>query len=284
MPWAVVDLIGLPRPHAERVSARLFALGAAGLQEDWLPGETPPPRQPWDTGPRAPLPHRIVLRAWFEDPDRPGVAAALADVGVELVWGDVEDVDWEARWRAGFEPFVVSERLVVAPPWDAPEGALIIEPGQGFGSGAHPTTRQALLAVDALADGLHDALDVGSGSGILALAAEKLGMSATGIDVEDSAVTDARANAARNGLSATFSTTPLDRVQAPADLVLANLHAELVVHLAEDLIRLTRRWLVLAGILADREDLVRRRLDPHLRLAFRDQDGEWVSLRYEVRA
>lgn len=280
MAWVALELPGLPRTQLKAVSERLFALGASGLQEDDLPGQAPPPRQPWDKGPRPKPPPALLLRAWFEEPDRPAIEAALADLGLPLRWEDVEEVDWEARWRESFKPLRISDRLTVAPPWDAPAGAVLIEPGQGFGSGEHPTTQQALHALDALADGCETALDVGSGSGILALAAAHLGLQVRGVDVEESAVRDAQANAARNGLEVPFSTTPVARLTDPADLVLANLHAELIVALAADLVRLTGRWLVLAGILEDRERLVRERLDPELTLAHREQDGEWVSLRY----
>ncbi len=282
--WWELCLVGLPRRLAASTSARLFHLGSAGVQEDWLPGTAPPPRQPWDEGPPAPLPARIVLRAWFEDPDRPAIDAALRDVPAEGAWAPVEDVDWEAAWRAGFQPIRVSDRITVAPPWDAPPGALIIEPGQGFGSGAHPTTRMALVAVDELAEHARSALDVGCGSGALAIAAARFGLDAAGIDVDEAAVRDARANAARNGVSVRWSTTPLAELRGRWDLVLANLHAELIVRLAPELVARTGRWLVLAGILDDREDAVRRAIGPDLALAHRVQDGPWVGLRYRRRA
>lgn len=280
MSFTALELVGLPRTALDAASERLFALGATGLQEDFLPGETPPPRQPWDKGARPKPPSRLVLRAWFESPDRSEVEAALADLSVELRWEEVVEVDWEARWRESFPPLRISDRLVVAPPWDVPEGAMILEPGQGFGSGEHPTTRQALAAVDALADEVETVIDVGSGSGILALAAAHLGCRASGVDIEASAVADALQNAARNGLDVPFSTTPVSKLRDPADLVLGNLHAELIVQLHHDLVRLTGTWLVLAGILADREQLVREALDARLELVHREQDGEWVSLRY----
>jgi len=277
------------REHVERLSGVLFALGAAGVQEDWLPGEAPPPRQPWDTGPPPPEPPERLLRAWFEDPDPAAVGAEVVDRAggrmrpEALQWSPVREVDWEARFREGFAPIVVSPRLVVAPPWDAPEGAVVVEPGQGFGTGQHPTTRQALVALDALADAARTVLDVGCGSGVLALAAARLGLHARGIDVEAPAVEEARANATRNALQAEFSTTPLHEVREPADLVLANLYAELLVALAPDLARLTRHALVLAGILAEKEDAVRAAF-PGWAAASRAQDGEWVCLVLRRRA
>jgi len=275
-------LSGLPRGDLDVVSGRLFALGAAGLQEDHLPGETPPPRQPWDQGPLPAATPRIVLRAWFENPDTQSIDAHLTDIRADLGWSAVPDTDWEVAWRAGFTPIHVSERLVIAPPWDAPEGALIISPGQGFGTGSHPTTLQMLRAIDALAPGLRSALDIGCGSGILALAAASMGLDARGIDIEEAAVADAVANAHRNRLSASFTTTPISEVEEPADLLLANLHAELIQQYASDLVRLTGTWLILAGILESREAMVLAAMKPHLELQSRDQDGEWVSLRYRV--
>lgn len=267
----------------ERLSGGLFGLGAAGVQEDWLPGEAPPARQPWDTGPPPPEPAGRLVRAWFEGADEEAVTRAVADLGYDGAWSDVPDVDWEAESRAAFPPLPISPRLVVAAPWDAPPGALIVEPGQGFGTGQHPTTRQALRALDGLADGCATAIDVGCGSGVLALAAAKLGLRAVGIDVDEPSIADARRNAALNGLDVPFSTTPVEGLTEPADLVLANLFAEVLVEMAPHLDRLTRKHLVLAGILAEREGKVRAAFD-HLALEGRDQDGEWVSLVYAGRS
>ncbi len=245
-----------------------------------MPCGAPPLRQPWDTGPPPPLPSHVLLRAWFEDPDQERIVAALGAVGVPLRWVPVAEVDWQAEFRSRFAPIHVSSRLVVAPPWDAPTGSLIIEPGQGFGSGSHPTTLAALAALDALADDVETVLDIGCGSGVLALAAAHLGIRASGVDIDEGAVADAVRNAALNNAEVTFSTTPVAQLAQPADLVLANLHAELIVTLAPHLVRLTGRWLVVAGVLADRVHLVHRALEPALERTEEVREGEWVSLRY----
>lgn len=284
MAWWELRLTGLPRRDVDLASATLFDLGSAGVQEDWLPGTAPPPRQPWDTGPTPALPDRIVLRGWFEDPDRDVIDRAMTGFAGEQGWVPVEDVDWEAAWKAGFAPVVLTPRLTIAPPWDAPPGSVIVEPGQGFGSGAHPTTRMAAIATDELADGLRTALDVGCGSGVLAIIAARLGLDAEGVDVDEPSVRDAAANAARNDVSVRFSTTPVSELAGRRDLVLANLHAELIAALGPDLVRLTGQWLVLAGILEDREGLARAAIEPHLELVRRDTDGPWVGLRYRRRA
>ena len=90
----------------------MFSAGAAGVQETWLPGETPAPRQPWDTGPPAALPERQVLLGWFEDPVESEVVAQLPDDLGEPGWADVADQDWETSWRAGFEPIRVTRSSI----------------------------------------------------------------------------------------------------------------------------------------------------------------------------
>lgn len=281
--WRELQLLGLPRGLIDTVSARLFALGTSGVQEDHLPGQAPPPRQPWDTGAPPPAPRRVLLRAWFEDPDEPGLLASLADVDAELAWADVPDTDWEQAFRDRFPPVHITDDLVLAPSWNAPPGALIIEPGQGFGTGHHPTTVQALRRFEALMatePGIRSVLDIGCGSGVLALAAARRGLRAHGVDVEPEAVRDAARNAETNGLDATFATTLVHDLTEPADLVFGNLHGELLVALAPDLLRVGREHWILAGILDDREEMVRDAFR-ELRFTHRDVDGRWICLHGE---
>lgn len=282
MSWRELRVV-VPRSAAGHVSTALFDHGAAGVQEDWLPGEAPPPRQPWDTGPPPPLPDTQVLLAWFEGVDEAAIVRALPASVTAASWSDVPEQDWENGWKDGFEPIHIHDGLVVAPPWNAPDGALIIEPGQGFGTGDHPSTRQALTLQEEVMDGVRTALDVGCGSGVLALAAARHGVRVRGIDVEPAAIADAHANAARNGLHGDFDTTPLDRIDGTWDLVLANLHAELLERLGTEILARTGRWLVCAGILSEKADRVRAVFEPHLELDRMIDDGSWVGLRYRVR-
>ncbi|MEQ1566909.1 MAG: 50S ribosomal protein L11 methyltransferase [Myxococcota bacterium] len=276
----MIELVvsGVDQRWVEALSEKLFAAGAAGLQEDWLPGEAPAPRQPWDTDPAPPEPTHRVIRAWFDAPDRAAIERKVRRYGA-VSWAEVEQRDWEAEFRAGFAPIHVTDGWVIAPPWDAPPGALVIEPGQGFGTGLHPSTRMALrLLLGAAPAAGGTALDVGCGSGVLALAAARLGLDAYGIDVEASAVRDAERNAALNHLVARFDATPLEQVPGRFDVVLANLHAELLLSLRAPLLDHTGLWLVQAGILADREAAVREAYAPALTLAGREVEGEWVAL------
>jgi ribosomal protein L11 methyltransferase len=225
-----------------------------------------------------------VLVAWFEDPDEAEVLGELPEGTLAASWDDVPEVDWENSWKEGFGPVRISDTLTIAPPWDAPPGALVIEPGQGFGTGLHPSTQGALRLMEPLLSRVSSCLDVGSGSGVLALTAARHGLVARGIDVDAAAVRDAEGNAARNDLVVPFSTTPISEVANVSDLVLANLHAELLRELASELARVTGRYLVTAGVLLDREALAVDALMPWFTLVAREEaDNAWVAHVWERR-
>lgn len=272
--------VTVPAGLVPTISEQLFALGAAGVQEDYLPGQAPPPRQPWDRGALAPEPKERVLVSWFEQPDPAAIVRSLPNQATTPQWSQVPDTDWETSWRSGFTPIEISSDLTIAPPWCAPPGAVIIEPGQGFGTGLHPSTQAALRLMLPTFTTAQSCLDVGCGSGILAVVAARAGLRCHGVDVEESAVIEARRHAELNGVQATFETTPVDAVPGPWDLVAANLHAELLVALRAPLIQHTGQWLVCAGILADREPLVRAVFDDVLVLDHAERTEDWVALRY----
>lgn len=282
--WAEMQLV-VPRGLVEQVSATVMALGAVGVQEDYLDGEAPPPRQPWDTGAPPPEPKRKVVKAWWpgalSDGARVGVARAVAEwAGVKNAeWGTVDDQDWAEAWKQGFARLVVSDRLAVAPPWAAEPGDLVIEPGMAFGTGEHPTTRACLEAVERLAQPGGTCFDVGCGTGVLAIAAAKLGMAAAGVDIDPGSVAAARENTSLNGVSVDFTATPVEDVEGTYDLVVANLFAEVLVALAPALVRLTGARLVLAGILVDKAPRVEAAM-ADLSLVSRVVDGDWVCLEY----
>lgn len=281
--------VTLSRPAIPPVSRALLALGATGLQEDVPAGVTVRFRQPWDTGAGPAKPKQVRLRAWFDArPDDDAIAAALAGwPAADVEWAVQAEEDWAEDWKRHFQPVRISDRLVIAAPWHGVPDALVIEPGNAFGTGEHPTTRACLRAVDTFArsgarssPGFATLLDVGCGSGILALAGAKLGMNARGVDIDPDAVASARAAAAANQLQATFDTTPIADVDGRYDLVVANLFAEVLVALAPELLRVSGR-LALAGILADRADTVRKAFAERRVLEDRTEEG-WVSLWYEA--
>jgi ribosomal protein L11 methyltransferase len=211
---------------AERVSAEVFEAGASGLEEREVAGGEGT---------------ACELRVYAPAPRAREVEAALARLEASEPRGAVRTLDtapapeedWSRRWRAGLGVVRISPRLAVRPPFvpdDAGGVTVVIDPGQAFGTGGHASTRLALALLDDLPASLLDGarvLDVGTGSGVLALAAVALGArSALGLDLDRVAVLEARRNAALNGLAeqARFFAGPLDAVgREHFDIVLANL-------------------------------------------------------------
>ena len=226
-------------------------------------------------------------------------AFGLRPIG-ELTTRIVHEADWAEAWKAHFPVLRVGRRLVIRPTWrrhrrQPDDVVLALDPGMAFGTGLHPTTRLCLAGVEAIADrGLIDGarvLDVGCGSGILAIAAAKLGASEIlGVDTDPIAIEATDANAARNrvgGGSRGRRSVVRARVgslpsgEPPFDVVLANLIAGLLVTLASHLRDEVRPGGVLlaSGIFIDRESDVRSAFEAvGLEVRARTTEGEWVAL------
>jgi ribosomal protein L11 methyltransferase len=198
----------------------------------------------------------------------------------------IVDRDWLAEWKQSWQPVVVG-RFVVAPPWSefeaSPDQLIIrIEPGMAFGTGTHETTR---LCLQAILDHYHGGsfLDVGTGTGILAIAAAKLstGASIEACDNDEDAIAIAKANAVANSVAdnITFRVGSVEDSIASADLVCANLTADVIVPLLPKLVGVTCGRLILSGILETQVESVLSALGE---LGIHDvdlkQDGEWVSI------
>lgn len=205
----------------------------------------------------------------------------------------VHEADWAEAWKAHFPVLRIGRRIVIKPTWldhvaGSDEVVLDLDPGMAFGTGLHPTTRLCLAALEGLADrGLIDGarvLDVGCGSGILAIAAAKLGATAVhGVDTDEIAIEATAANVARNGLvgRVTAVAGSLPWGAPPVDVVLANLIASVLIALASELRDEVRpSGVVLAsGIFVDREIEVRAAFAAvGLDVAARHEEGDWVAL------
>ena len=201
----------------------------------------------------------------------------------------VEEQDWVRLTQSQFSPIQISSRLWIVPTWhQAPDPAainLILDPGLAFGTGSHPTTHLCLAWLDENLRGGEDVLDYGCGSGILAIAALKLGAGhATGIDIDPQAVAASHDNAARNQCERTqavFHTAQMSpAVETCVDVVVANILANPLIVLAPVLAQATRKGgrIALSGILkeqaADVETVYRQWFEMH---AGREQEG-WVLL------
>lgn len=203
------------------------------------------------------------------------------------------DEDWATSWQQYFKPFEIVPGLVIKPTWEdyqPDQGQQVIEmdPGMAFGTGQHASTRMALaLMQEATAQvAATSALDVGTGTGILAMAAALFGAGqVVAIDNDPDAVRVAAENIAQNGLSEkiTTSTTPLAEIQGSYPLVCANIIHDVLVEMAADLAARTTTGgqLVLAGILhgEQEENIITVYAQQGLTLENRMYQDEWVSLR-----
>jgi ribosomal protein L11 methyltransferase len=192
----------------------------------------------------------------------PSFPSGPAEVGGVLVQVSGEPVadDWAERWKQFHEPVLIGDRVFVRPPWAEPKPGvldLVVDPGQAFGTGAHATTRLSLELLLELAPGGSFA-DLGCGSGVLAIAAAKLGFGpVAAVDNEEAALEATRANAAANGVSLERVERLDLRTEHPpaAETVAANLMRPLLLRLAE-LMEAKARALILSGLLDDEADEV----------------------------
>jgi ribosomal protein L11 methyltransferase len=265
-------VVTVPVDLEEQASVALWELGSSGIEI-----------RPAAAG-------LLELLAYFPDDVLvSSVAAALPDLRVETT--EIPDVDWVARFREGFRAFDAG-RFRIAPTWDAPPPApdlLVVDPGRAFGTGTHETTRLCLGALEELASRrrLGRTLDLGSGTGLLAVAAARLGAGpvvASDIDPEATASSrlHARLNATRLGVVQADGARGL--LPGAFDLVLANLMALLLVDRSLEIRGLLAPGgaLVLSGLLVGDVPFVREAFAACGRPLERFQ-GEWAALVYEGR-
>lgn len=179
-------------------------------------------------------------------------------------WEPVADVDWSAAWKEGLDPVTVGA-VTVAPPWAAGPGDLVIDPGQAFGTGHHETTRTCLHLLQQFLEPVEadsgrsrpdcSVLDVGAGSGVLAIAAARLGARVVAVDTDPAAVAASRRNAEANAAAVDVRHGSVEVAQGPFDLVIANLDTATVIRLAGQLVDRVGPdgTLVVSGISVERE-------------------------------
>jgi ribosomal protein L11 methyltransferase len=228
------------REEAELVLAELLELAPSGVEEVAI-GED--------------VVEYGVYGAPGELPELPVVRAAAGDASVDISSVEIAD-DWRERWRAYHRPAVVAERLTIRPPWAAPGATpleVVIDPGQAFGTGAHATTRLCLeLLLERPAEGSF--LDLGCGSGVLAITAAQLGFRPVlAVDNELPAVAATRENAAVNRVEISVRRLDLRCEALPvAETVAGNLLAPLLERWATALVgeRRAPRCIIAGGLLA----------------------------------
>jgi ribosomal protein L11 methyltransferase len=263
MPWLTL-IVDTDAEHAEAISDSLLELGA--LSVDLLdadadtpdeqaifgePGESPP--GVWQ--------HNRVSALFEENQDVSMILrCAAGNIGLarlpEYRIESLADNDWVRLTQSQFEPIPISPRLWIVPTWHTPSDSdainIILDPGLAFGTGSHPTTRLCLRWLDDHLQGGENVLDYGCGSGILAIAAVKLGAaSATGVDVDSQAVQASRDNAIANKVTDVRFHLSENAPSGSYDLVVANILTNPLRMLAPLLAEATRQGgrIVLSGIL-----------------------------------
>ena len=194
------------------------------------------------------------------------------------------DQNWVQLTQSQFEPIRVSERLWIVPSWhEAPDPealVLVLDPGMAFGTGSHPTTRLCLEWLERTVTPGATILDYGCGSGILAIAAAKLGAAGVlGVDIDAQAVTAARGNAERNGIAARFEDSAQE-IRGQSDIVVANILSNPLKALAPAICAHVRPGgaLALSGILSEQADELIAIYAPFLQLEIADTRDGWVCL------
>lgn len=227
----------------------------------------------------------------MEQPGREAAPMDLPPGDYRLLFRGADDSEWKDNWKEYFKPAKITDRIVVKPTWETYEkkqGELVIEidPGMAFGTGTHPTTSLCVRLLEKYIQGPEDVvLDVGCGSGILSIASALLGAKQTiGVEIDPVAVTVASENTALNGLTDRIEIRQGDLTKGlnvKADIVVANLMADLVMMLSADVAKHLRgrSIYISSGILLEKQAQVARSIEDcgfHIREIL--EEGEWCAI------
>ena len=278
--------------HAEALADALLDAGAlAASIEDAAAGtsdEQPQFGEPGSVS-RPGWERSLVVALLKPDTDvRPFLASCAARAGLatlpDFTLEELAEQDWVKLTQSQFEPIRVSARLWIVPSWhEAPDPqaiVLVLDPGMAFGTGSHPTTRLCLEWLERCVLPGMSVLDYGCGSGILAIAAARLGATdVVGVDIDPQAVTSARHNAESNRVSARFQDSAC-QLTGQFDRVVANILANPLKVLAPAISAYVRPGgsLALSGILVEQTEELIAAYAPFLRLAIADARDGWVCL------
>jgi ribosomal protein L11 methyltransferase len=298
-PFVAIDV---PASLAEVAAEQLFELGAEGVEQrdrttlkrgGDLGADVAAPQDPGAIDDE----ETITLVAAFATHDAAHEAIDAFDAELNPRLEEVVGDAWRDAWKEHFAPFRLSPRIVIKPPWREVDAALLsdaphvleLEPGRAFGTGLHATTSLVARVLDARSAEFRgkELLDVGTGSGILALVALLLGAARViATDIDADAVRVAVENAERAGLASRLSATatPIEDVEGRYPIVLANIQAEVLVPLAKPIAARVadQGLLVLSGVLVEQQERVRAAY-PDFALEETLVEGEWVALVLRAR-
>ena len=289
--------VSAPREFVEPLTSLFLKYGHAGVAVEEPGGFNP------DEGESPPESGHVRVMTYLPMGPTTKSREGGIDVGVRLMAQlgpvsmlqrrEVDETEWQDSWREHFHVLHVGSRTVIVPTWrsyEPSEGDVVIEldPGMAFGTGHHPTTTMCLAALEELVKPGCSVLDLGCGSGILSIAAAKLGASdVLALDIDTTAAETAAANVRQNGVEAVVSVdegTLPHRSLRPSgyDVVVANISSTVIGNLAAGISSAVRRGgsVVASGVLEQARGLVVERLEEAgLSLDRVDVDGDWVALR-----
>lgn len=293
--WIEVSL-QVDGESAEAVAEVLERFGHQGvsLEQDGIPPDT------WDES-QVPPPQCLTLRAYFPADDQAETTQAQLETALghmrlmypmpTPLYRRVEAADWSEAWKAHYEPLRIGKRLLIRPQWiDTPPAPgdieIALDPGMAFGTGSHPTTQLCLQTLEDLLQPAQSVLDLGSGSGILSIAAAKLGArQVLALDVDAIAVDATRQNALANGVGQKVIAErgSYDCLLGSArrfDLVIVNILARIIIEMAKErlgeIVRPGGRA-IFSGIIDSQADEVEDALRATGLLPYaRRQMGDWL--------
>lgn len=287
--------VRVPSEFVEPISELFSRYGEQGvvveLDGGYNPdeGESPPPDAP------------VTLRTYLPADDQLPARRAGIDAGVrlialvapigELTERAIEEAEWRDAYKRHLRSLTIGKRLMVVPSWDEPRSVgsrvvIRLDPGLAFGTGHHPTTAMCLQFIEELLETGARVLDVGCGSGILSIAAAKLGAAdVLGLDINPDAVSAADRNAVDNGVdrvvTAVQGTLESRTGDGPFDLVLANISAKVIIVSAEHIAAASKPGgaIVCSGIIAERGDEVTGAIGAAgLGINEVRQEGDWLAI------
>jgi len=269
--------ITIAEPFRDTLTRRLMELGSLGTAEQdaaitaYFPGSIDPGEVLKELG---------LVRSLLERLDGP--------VAMDIVHSRLPDADWNESWKKSFQPTDAGARFTIIPPWIDYRGGrtpIVIDPGMAFGTGHHETTRSCIVLMERYAPsvGRERFLDLGTGTGLLAIAARSLGFrTVIGIDTDPLAIEAAHRNLALNHAETVeVYEGDISSVEGTFDMIAANLISGTLIELAKDISERLRPggMAVLSGILRGQDDEVVAAVErAALECTERLRDGKWISL------